>query len=338
LKVALVDLDGKLTPDFVKPEISALGVEFVAQDCETRQQLQAIAGDAEVVWLFGSRILNGNLDAIPRCCSILRTGSGTDNVPVDEATRRGILVANTPAAVAGAVADHAMAMILALLRRLVEMDRAVRSGAGHNSQIRPRFEMSGKVIGLVGFGHIARLLARRVSGFDVTVVAADPFVPAEEMARHNVTKLELADVLSRADFVSIHCPLSAATFHLIGEPQLRSMKPTAYLINTSRGPLVDEAALIRALESGAIGGAGLDVFEDETAEVSPALRALNNVVLSFHLAGYAEENIVKRWRFSVEAVVDLVNRRYPRSCVNPEVKPRWKMPLDDSARAAERSV
>jgi len=324
-------------PDFVKPQISAAGVEFLEQNCETRQQLQSVAGDAEVVWLFGgSRILNGNLDAIPRCCSILRTGSGTDNVPVAEATHRGILVANTPAAVAVAVADHAIAMILALSRRLVEMDRAVRSAAAHDSQIRPRVEISGKVIGLVGFGHIARLMARRVSGFDVTVVAADPFVPAEEMARHNVTKLELADVLSCADFVSVHCPLSAATFHLIGEPQLRSMKPTAYLVNTSRGPVVDELALIHALESGTLAGAGLDVFEDETAEVSPALRALDNVVLSFHLAGYAEENIVRRWRFSVEAVIDLVNGRCPRSCVNPEVKPRWKMTVDDGARTAER--
>jgi D-3-phosphoglycerate dehydrogenase len=338
LKAALVDLDNKVMPDFVPRELAAAGIAFVARDCGTRDDLAAVAGDAEIVWLLGgSKILNGNLDVLPACGAIVRTGSGTDNVPVAEATARDILVANTPAAVAETVADHALAMMLALARQLLPMDRAVRGGPAHSSYIRPRFEFGGKKVGLVGFGHIARLLARRLSGFDVTVMAYDPYVDAAAMSASGVRKEELAELLSQADYISVHCPLSERTFHLIGERELQSMKPTAILVNTARGALIDEPALIQALQSGRIAGAGLDVFEDESADVHPALRAMDNVVLSPHLAGLAEENILKRWTCSVETVIDLAVPRVPRSCVNPEVKTHWKLPAHDGARSARRT-
>jgi D-3-phosphoglycerate dehydrogenase len=329
MKIALVALDDKQMPDFVPETITAAGIEFIAEECERREQLENVANDADIVWLFGgSQILkNGNLAAAPRCGAILRTGSGTDNIPVAEATKRGILVANTPAAVAEAVAEHALALMLTLVRELMVMDRAARSGNAHRIPIRPRFELTGKKVGLLGFGHIARLLARKLSGFDVELMAYDPYVPLEQMTECGARKTGLEELLSQTDFLSIHCPLTESTFHLISEPQLRSMKPTGFLINTSRGAVVDEKALILALQNGWISGAGLDVFEDESGEVHPALCAMDNVVLSPHLAGYAEENILKRWQYSLETVIDLANRRWPRSCVNPEVRPYWRLLL-----------
>jgi D-3-phosphoglycerate dehydrogenase len=327
MKVALVALDDKQMPDFVPEAIRADGIGFIAQECETREQLENVANDAEIVWLFGgSQILkDGNLAAVPRCGAIVRTGSGTDNIPVAEATKHGILVANTPLAVAEAVAEHALTLMLVLVRALMVMDRAVRSGNAHRLPIRPRFELTGKKVGLLGFGHIARLVARKLSGFEVELMVYDPYVSLAQIAECGVRKTSIEELLSQSDLLSIHCPLTESTFHLIGEPQLRSMKPTAFLINTSRGPVVDEDALVRALRNGWISGAGLDVFEDESGEVNPALCAMDNVVLSPHLAGYAEENILKRWKYSLETVIDLANRRWPRSCVNPEVRPYWKL-------------
>jgi len=274
---------------------------------DARGELAEYAGDADVVWLFGgSRILRGgNITAVPRCRAILRTGSGIDNVPVEEAASRNIVVTNTPAAMSDGVSDHLIALLFAVVRRVAELDRAVRLGRWPQTTAQPLGGVQGRTLGLIGFGHVAREVARKLSGFALKVFAHDPFVPAETMASHGVTPAEIGKLLAESDFVSLHCALTAATRHLIGEQELRQMKPTAILLNTSRGPVIDEAALAWALAERWIAGAGLDVLEYEPPTPDNPLLQLHNVVLTPHAAGHAADGVNARWRASVEKVLAL---------------------------------
>ena len=323
LKVALVDLDGQTVPDWVCQSLDREGIDLTIAPCETRADLAAKAGDADVVWLFGgSRILmNGNLAAVPRCWAIVRTGSGTDNVPVDEATRRRIVVANTPAAFSDAVSDHVIALLFAAMRRIAELDRSLRLGRWDQGSAIPLNSVQGQTLALVGFGHIARAVARKLSGFTMNVLVYDPLVTAETIAAHGASAVSLETALSEADYVSLHCPLTPTTRHLIGETQLRSMKPTAILVNTSRGPVVDERCLVRALAEGWIAAAALDVFEEEPLGMNHPLLGLDNVVLTPHAAGHSAHGVELRWRVSLEVITDLAHHRWPSSCVNADVEP-----------------
>jgi D-3-phosphoglycerate dehydrogenase len=318
-RVALVDLDGQTVPDWVAETLTREGVDLVIHDCTTREDLTSHAADAEVIWLFGgSRILqDGNLDALPRCRAILRTGSGTDNVPVDEAGRRGIVVANTPTAFSDAVSDHLIALLFAVVRHIAVLDRAVRAGQWLQARTLPFPSVEGRTLGLVGFGHIAQLVARKLSGFKLDVLVYDPYVKAETLTSHGVRGLALNQLLAAADFVSLHCPLTPETRHLIGERELRWMKPTAILLNTSRGAVIDEAALVNALRAGQIAGAGLDVLEDEPPGPDNPLTSLDSVVLTPHVAGYSANGLTLRWHYSVETILALARNEEPPSRVNP---------------------
>jgi D-3-phosphoglycerate dehydrogenase len=322
LHVVLVDLDKKTVPEWVPRQLQQEQIDFAYRDCTTRAELADAARDADVVWLFGgSRILQGNLDVVPRCWAILRTGSGTDNVPVDEATRRGIVVANTPAAFSDPVSDHVIALLFAAMRRIPFQDRAVRQGQWDQTLGQPLCSIQGKTLGLVGFGGIAREVAKKLAGFSLRIMAFDPFVSPEAMSCCGVQPAELNALLAEADFVSLHCPLTPETKHLIGESQLRSMKPTAILVNTSRGPIVDELALARALAEGWIAAAGLDVVEHEPLAANHPFLGLDNVVLTPHSAGLSANGVEIRWRLSFETVLAFSRREWPASCVNHHVKP-----------------
>jgi D-3-phosphoglycerate dehydrogenase len=317
-KVALIDLDGETLPDWVRPSLEQEGIDLVVHECKTRAELAAHAGDADVVWLFGgSRILqDGNLDAVPRCRGIVRTGSGTDNLPVEEATRRSLVVANTPAAISDGVSDHVIALLFAVIRRVAELDRAIRQGQWERARVQPLNAVQGRTLGLVGFGHVAREVVRKLSGFEMRVLVFDPYVSAETLAAHRIKAAGLRDLLAESDYVSLHCPITAETRHLIGERELRLMKPTAVLLNTSRGPVVDEPTLVRALREGWILAAGLDVLESEPPAADNPLLGMDNVVLTPHVAGYSFQGLELRWRLSVESVFALARGQEPRSWVN----------------------
>jgi D-3-phosphoglycerate dehydrogenase / 2-oxoglutarate reductase len=316
-KVALVDFDGHLVPDWVGPRLDLEAIDLAAHDCKTRSDLATHARDADVIWLFGgSRILNENLDAVPRCRAILRTGSGTDNVPIVDATRRGIVIANTPAAMSDSVSDHLIALLFATVRRVAELDRVIRAGQWVQGIGQPLNRVQERTLGLIGFGHAAREVVRKLSGFEMRVLAHDPFVSPEAMTAHRVTPSALPELLANSDYVSLHCALTPATRHLIGERELRSMKPTAVLLNTSRGPVIDEAALTRALSEKWIAAAGLDVLEKEPPDPDNPLLKLDNVVLTPHVAGYAFEGVETKWRVSVETVIALAQGQPPASWVN----------------------
>lgn len=325
-KVALVGAEGHRVPDWVYSQLAEAHIDFIVQECTTREELGRHAADVDVVWVWGSRVITAErLDLLRRCGAILRSGSGTDNVPVHEATQRGILVANTPEAISAEVSDHAVALLLAVARRIAFQDRAVRQGRWESNLASPPWHLRGRTVGVVGFGHIGRLFARKMSGFDVTILAFDPAVAAGRMAEHGVQCASLDEVLTRADFVSLHCPLTSSTYRLIGERELCLMKPSAVLINTSRGGVIDEASLIRALQEKWIAAAGLDVLEQEPPNPENPLLKMDNVVVTPHVAGYSDVFLDSFWRYSVDTLVDLAAGRWPRSCVNPSVKPRWSL-------------
>jgi D-3-phosphoglycerate dehydrogenase len=325
-KVVLVDIDGNNVPAWVGEALAKEGIDFVARECKTSAELARHAGDADVVWNWGSRIITAeSLAALPKCGGIIRTGSGTDNIPVEAATQRGIVVANTPQAHHDAVSDHAIGLLFAVMRQIPARDRDVRSGKWNVARPWPGWHLHGQTLGLVGFGHVARLVAKKMRGFELTVLAHDPYVSAEAMINASVRAASLEAVLSASDFLFLHCPLTQETFHLIGERELRQMKPAAILINTARGSVVDEPALVRALTEGWIAAAGLDVLEQEPPALDHPLFKLNNVVLTPHIAGHTDEDLELCFRLSVEAAIAMAHGRWPRSYVNRGVKPRMNL-------------
>ena len=329
-KVALVhiDADAPEMPGWVRDDLQRQGVELVIHECRTSDELAQFAGNADVVWLFGAGdvVTAANIDLLQRCGAIIRSGSGTDTVPVEEATKRGIMVANTPEATNDAVSDHAIGLLFAFLRQIVRQDRAVRSGTWAPKSIWPNC-LTGQTLGLVGFGNVGRLVARKLSGFQMKVLAYDPYVDPAQMAECGVQAETLEGALRQADFVSVHCPLTAETYHLIGERELRWLKPTAVLVNTSRGSVIDEPVLVRALRERWFAGAALDVLEAEPPPPDHPLFQMDNVVLTPHVAGFYDRFWDNMWRLSVETVTDLACGRWPRSYVNRNVKPRWALAL-----------
>lgn len=285
-KAALVALDGQTVPDWVPQTLAREGIDLAVRECKTDEELTGHAADADVVWLFGgSRVVTAhNLALLRRCGAIVRTGSGTDNVPVEAATDHRIVVANTPDALTDAVSDHAVGLLFAALRRIAVQDRAVRAGVPDRYRSWPGGPLRGTVLGLIGFGRIAQRFARKLSGFEMTVMSYDPFVSAGVAAEHGVRMADLDEVLCRSDVVSVHCPLTPDTRYLIDERALRRMKPTSVLVNTARAPVIDERALARALAEGCFDAAGPDVLEQEPPDPANPLLRLDNVVLTPHIA------------------------------------------------------
>ena len=325
-KVVLVDRDLERVPAWVPAALAEAGIDFAARRCATTAEVLEQAADADVIWNWGSYLITPeSLAALPRLGAFIRTGSGTDNLPVAAATECGIVVANTPEAHHDAVSNHAIGLLFAVMRFIVPRDRSLRAGVWDQSRFNPGWHLHDQNLGLIGFGLSARLVAKKMSGFEVRPLAYDPFVSAEAMAQAGVRAASLDEVLSESDFVLVHCPLTPATFHLLGERELRLMKPTAILINSARGPIIDEPALLRALTEGWIAAAGLDVLEQEPPAPDHPFFKLDNVVLTPHIAGQSDEDQGLCWRMSVDAAIALSQRRWPRAIVNRGVKPRWNL-------------
>ncbi len=326
LKVAYVEAQGDPVPSWASQALAQGGVDLRIHPCTSGEALSRYAADADVVWVFGNPVITAErLGSLSRCGAILRTGSGTDNVPVEAATRQGIIVAHTPTAVYDEVADHTIGLLFAVIRQIVPHDRALREGRWERREDIHRWHLRGSVLGLIGFGRIARSVARKMQGFNLRICIYDPFVEPEVIEREGCRSVDLESLLSQSDFVSLHTPLLKETHHLMGEIQLRLMKPRSILINTCRGPVMDEKALIRALQEGWIAAAGLDVFEQEPLAPTSPLLGMDNVVLTPHVAGCSDLSQDSFWRLSVETLIRLAEGRWPEACVNPGVKPKWRL-------------
>ena len=282
-----------------------------------QEDLFAAVRDAHAIvyQLFPNRLTRQVVERCRRLKVIGRIGIGMDQVDVAAATGSGVTVVNAAGAQAAAVADHAMALMLCLARNVVASHTALRAGDRSPPWQFMGLEMEGKTLGIVGFGAIGRHLAQRAFGFGMAVRACDPYVSRDAIEEAGATPGSLAEVLAGSDFVSLHVPLTDETWHLIGANELAAMRPTAYLINTARGPIIDETALVSALCGGVIAGAGLDVYEEEPLAAGSPLLALDQVVLTPHIAGWAIEAQTRTQESVVKDVARVLKGETPISAV-----------------------
>lgn len=290
-----------------------LPIEFGGEElCDRLEGMDAV--------LAGSECYSAGVLASPaaaRLKIISRWGVGYDAIDVAAATERGIVIAYTPGLTDDAVADYAFALLLALVRRVPEGYLSMRDGFwlprwGH--------DMAGKTLGILGYGRIGHAVARRARGFDLRVLAHSPSQkPCDRAGKDEVRFVSLDELLAESDYLTLHAALTPSSRGLLGEAQLRMMKPTAWLINTARGALVDEQALLMALREGWIAGAALDVFAEEPLPAKHPLRTLPNVLLSPHQASSSRETGERVSRAAAQAIVDLMQGRRPRFVVNSEV-------------------
>jgi D-3-phosphoglycerate dehydrogenase len=261
------------------------------------------------------------IDGLQRCKIISLGSVGVDSVDVDAATAKGIPVTNCPDTFIEEVADHAMTLILATHRRLIEQDKMVRDGRwaeGRPALLKiPR--LRGMTLGLIAFGHVARAVAERAKPFGLHVIAYDPYIEEIVMVERGVEPVSLPELLARADILSMHTPATESANRLIREEHFRQMKKTAIYVSTGRGPTTDEPALIKALDDGMIAGAGLDVLEQEPPGGNNPLLRMNNVILTAHVASAtARFDPARRRRVGLELSLAL-SGKWPMSCVNPSV-------------------
>lgn len=312
--------------DHVFPHLDAESKILAAEGHELRDaggvrtpgEVAAAVADADAILNCYVPIPAEVIRSLTRCRIIARYGIGLDTIDVPEATARGIVVTNVPDYCIDEVSDHALALILSLVRRVAILDRSVRAGGWDLAPARPIHRLRGRTLGLVGFGRIARRLAEKAAPIGFRVVACDPFVPDDAMASAGVEAGDLDAVLTTSDVVSVHAPLTPESRHLIGSAELGKMKPGAFLVNTSRGPLIDLAALRDILDTGHLGGVALDVLETEPPEADDLLLRHPDVVVTPHAAFYSEEATVEQQRKAAEQVVAALDGEVPVYAVNPE--------------------
>jgi D-3-phosphoglycerate dehydrogenase len=301
---------------------STITAAFVPPRIGTEDRLIEMARDADAVLVVQARVTARVLESLPRLRAVGRYGIGVDTVDIEAATRLGVAVVYVPGFCAREVADHAMMYVLGFGRRLPYLHGLMKQGVWGRAGASPMPALYGQTLGLIAFGEIGREMALRARSFGLTVLAHDPFVDPALAGGLGVTLVGLDELLSRSDYVSVHAPLNAKTRHMLGERELRLMKPTACLINTARGPVVDEAALVRALQEGWIAGAGLDVFEQEPLDPSSPLLEMENVLLTPHTAGLSDESQVDSRYRVCRAIAAILEGGWPegRDLYNPAVK------------------
>jgi len=271
------------------------------------------------LWFVGAELLR-------RCPSLLcvsSSGAGYDTVDVAACTQAGVAVVNQAGGNANSVAEHAFGLMLALSRRIVECDQRLRREQGFTREDVMGHEIGGKVLGIIGIGHTGTRVAHLAHAFGMTVLATDPYLTEEEIARRGATSAALDDLLARSDVVSLHCPRAKDTLGMIGAQALRRMKRGALFITTARGGIHDEAALLQALQSGQLAGAGLDVWDREPPPLDHPLLKLDNVVASFHTAGVTHEARRNMAAIAAEQIVGTLKGGRPPRLVNPEVWPAY---------------
>uniref|UniRef100_A0A8J4M652 C-terminal binding protein n=1 Tax=Acidicaldus sp. TaxID=1872105 RepID=A0A8J4M652_9PROT len=281
----------------------------------------AAAREADAIYAKGIPITKKIIDSLTRCKVIALGSVGVDSVDIAAATARGIPVTNCPDTFIEEVADHAMALLLAGFRRVVEQDRMVREGRWREG--RPALlqipRLMGQTLGFIAFGHVARATARRARAFGLNMIAYDPFIEELVMPEYGVVPATLEEVLRQSDFVSMHAPATREAEGMLGETHFRMMKKSAIFINTGRGSTVREAALIQALQEGWIAHAALDVLETEPPGNNNPLLAMTNVTLSAHVASASARFDPARKRHVGRELALVLSGRWPMSCVNPAV-------------------
>jgi D-3-phosphoglycerate dehydrogenase len=327
--VATFYLPGLPYPDEV---ITSAGGEFVKAMCRTADEIVQCALDADAATAPTSvtPYTRNIIESLPRLRILASVGIGYESIDLEAATEHGIVVTTVPDYCWEEVSDHALTLMMALGRKIFPVHSAVlKGGWGTTPDVRggllpPMFRFRGQTLGIIGFGSIGRTLALKAQGLGFNVMAYDPFASREVMLMFGVSKAGMEDVLKQSDYVSLHAALTPENHHLLRREHFQMMKPTAYLVNTARGPLLDEVALIEALRSKEIAGAGLDVMDQEPPPKDNPLLSMDNVILTGHSAQFSDESELELWRKPLEEIASLMQGRWPRYVVNSQVRSRYE--------------
>jgi len=301
-----------------KAVLSKIGGELRLAPEPTPEGILSVARDADAVLTTYAKVTGEMIPQMTKCRVISRFGIGVDNVDIPVATSKGIVVTKVPDYCLDEVSDHAMALLLALIRKIPSSNTRTQSGKWEMKAVVPIHRLRGTVLGLVAFGQIPQLVAPKAQAFGMQVITYDPYVSDEVLKRANVRRVELDELIRTSDYISLHCPLTPETKHLFSSEAFQKMKRSAYLVNTARGPVIDEAALAQALDQKLIAGAALDVMEKEPPGTSP-LFGRDNIIVTPHTSFYSEESLVDLQTKAAEEVVRVLSGQTPRNPVNPEV-------------------
>ncbi len=290
---------------------------------ESEAERIRMAQDAEVIVMGSTHLSRAFFAAVPRMKGVVRLGIGVDNLDIDAATEFGIVIANVPDFCSEEVAEHTLALIFAVTRKIALADRKSRAGQwvpGMDALMRPMKRLSGQTLGIIGLGKNGKTLARKALGLGLNVIGFDPYLSEDAARALGVTLMSLHELLPQADIISLNVPVTAETRGLINSHALALVKPGAILINTARGPVVDEGALATALTSGRLSGAGLDVLQNEPLRLPNPLAEFDNVVFTCHYASLSESSYASMCRQVSDQVVQILLGEFPRNFVNPQVK------------------
>jgi D-3-phosphoglycerate dehydrogenase len=325
VQVLQVDTNSRLAPyAYERQTLRELGAEFVVGNCATEDEVIARGQSAEILFVSGEGLATGKvMAALPACRLIVRWGVGYDNIDVVAATAHGIAVANAPTYCGDEVAEHAIALLLAISRRVVWAHERMRSGAWPAAD-GPIHRLAGRTLGIIGCGRIGAKVAARARGLGFRVIAYDRYRAADDLRAIGVEPRTFDEVLAEADYLTLHVPLTNETRQLIDAAALAKLKPEAMIVNTSRGAVIDQAALIEALASGRLAGAALDVFDGEPLDAASPLRTMEHVVLTPHTAAYSIESIEALRVEMCETVGQWLADDWSERVVNPEVRERLR--------------
>ncbi|MEW6333453.1 MAG: C-terminal binding protein [Thermodesulfobacteriota bacterium] len=296
--------------------LSELNAELALAGGTTPDQILDVARDADGLLVTYAKVPAQVIEKLTRCKIIARFGIGVDNVDIDAATRAGIMVTNVPEYCEDEVSDHAMALLLALIRKIPLADRKTHAGTWSMPAVVPIHRIRGRLLGLIGFGKIPRLVAAKAQAFGLQVQTYDPFITAEVPEKLGVRLVSLPELLGSSDYISIHAPLTPETHRMFNAKAFGQMKRGALLVNTARGPLVDVEDLVDALEAKQIGGAGLDVLPEEPPPENSRLYGRDDVILTPHTGFYSEESMVELQTKAAQQVALVLSGKEPRYPVN----------------------
>ena len=296
--------------------LSELRAEVKLADAPTPEAILKVARDADGLLVTYAKVPAQVIEQLTRCKIIARFGIGVDNVDIDAATRAGILVTNVPEYCEDEVSDHAIALLLSLARKIPFANQRAHAGKWEMPAVVPIHRLRGRTLGLVGFGKIPKLVASKAQSFGLEVQTYDPYLTAEATATFNVKLVTLPELLSTSDFISVHAPLTPETNKMFNADAFRQIKRGALLVNTARGPLVDDQALADALDAGQLAGAALDVLPQEPPPAESRLLGRDNVILTPHTAFYSEESLVDLQTKAAQQVALVLSGKEARYPIN----------------------
>ncbi len=299
--------------------LAEVGAEVQLAPEPTPEAILASGRGADALLVTYAKLTGDIVRQLERCRIISRFGIGVDNVDVEAATQKGIVVTRVPDYCIDEVSDHALALLLAFARQIPLANRSVHAGTWSVASVGPLQRVRGRTLGLAGFGQIPRALAPKAQAVGLNVIGYDPYVAEQGFRSLGVRQVSFDELLHEADFVSVHVPLTPETHHMFGREAFGKMKPSAVLINTARGPLVDEAALIAALDAGQIAGAALDVLEKEPPPPESGLLGRRDVILTPHTGFYSVQSMLDLQTKATEEVARVLRGEGPRNPVNPQV-------------------